>query len=54
MSGVGAAGAAAGAEFGAALLLGATTAGLVSVGFIAKRSSSGATSALPSEGAKGS
>lgn len=38
----------------AALVVGVTTGTLVSVGFIAKRSSSGAASALPSDGAKGS
>lgn len=37
-----------------ALVVGVTTGTLVSVGFIAKRSSSGAASALPSDGAKGS
>lgn len=38
----------------AALVVGVTTGTAVSVGFIAKRSSSGAASALPSDGAKGS
>lgn len=38
----------------AALVVGVTTGALVSVGFIAKRSSSGTASALPSDGAKGS
>lgn len=38
----------------AALVVGVTTGTLVSVGFIANRSSSGAASALPSDGAKGS
>lgn len=38
----------------AALVVGVTTGTLVSVGFIAKRSSSGTASALPSVGAKGS
>lgn len=39
---------------GAVLAVGVTTGTLVSGGFIAKRSSSGAASALPSDGAKGS
>lgn len=39
---------------GAALAVGVTTGTLVSGGFMAKRSSSGAASALPSDGAKGS
>lgn len=39
---------------GAVLAVGVTTGALVSGGFIAKRSSSGTTSALPSDGAKGS
>lgn len=39
---------------GAVLAVGVTTGALVSGGFIAKRSSSGAASALPSDGAKGS
>lgn len=38
----------------AVLAVGVTTGTLVSGGFIAKRSSSGAASALPSDGAKGS
>lgn len=38
----------------AALVVGVTTGTPVSAGFIAKRSSSGAASALPSDGAKGS
>lgn len=39
---------------GAVLAVGVTTGTLVSGGFIAKRSNSGAASALPSDGAKGS
>lgn len=43
-----------GVMVGGTLEVGVTTVALVSAGFIAKRSSSGATSALPSDGAKGS